>query len=166
MKDRIRLLMESQHMNQQSFASFLGMAPATLSSILQERTRPTLTTVDLVHKKMPKVNLTWLISGEGSMYSESNDTANSGSEYHDEGAVSGAAALVSPSGELGFDFDDAKEPAAPISQNTASRSGHSVRQVNQNASLDVKTFDKQPRKITEIRVFYDDQTWESFVPKK
>ena len=26
--------------------------------------------------------------------------------------------------------------------------------------------DKQSRRITEIRVFYDDQTWESFVPKR
>ena len=26
--------------------------------------------------------------------------------------------------------------------------------------------DKKERKITEIRIFYDDQTWETFVPKK
>ena len=30
----------------------------------------------------------------------------------------------------------------------------------------VKYMDKQQRKITEIRIFYDDQTWETFVPKK
>ena len=30
----------------------------------------------------------------------------------------------------------------------------------------VKNFDKSQRKITEIRIFYDDQTWETFVPKK
>ena len=30
----------------------------------------------------------------------------------------------------------------------------------------VKNFDKPQRKITEIRIFYDDQTWETFVPKK
>jgi hypothetical protein len=30
----------------------------------------------------------------------------------------------------------------------------------------MKNYDKQPRRVTEIRVFYDDQTWESFVPAK
>lgn len=30
----------------------------------------------------------------------------------------------------------------------------------------VKYLDKPQRQITEIRIFYDDQTWESFVPKK
>lgn len=29
-----------------------------------------------------------------------------------------------------------------------------------------KNIDKPVRRITEIRVFYDDQTWEAFVPKK
>jgi hypothetical protein len=31
---------------------------------------------------------------------------------------------------------------------------------------EVKTIDKPQRRITEIRVFYDDQTWETFVPQK
>ena len=31
---------------------------------------------------------------------------------------------------------------------------------------EVKTVDKPVRHVTEIRVYYDDQTWESFVPAK
>ena len=34
------------------------------------------------------------------------------------------------------------------------------------AQAAVKYVDKPQRKITEIRIFYDDQTWETFVPKK
>ena len=30
----------------------------------------------------------------------------------------------------------------------------------------VKIIDKPQRKISEIRVFYDDKTWETFVPQK
>ena len=30
----------------------------------------------------------------------------------------------------------------------------------------VKIIDKQQRRISEIRVFYDDKTWETFVPQK
>lgn len=30
----------------------------------------------------------------------------------------------------------------------------------------IKYIDKPVRKITEIRIFYDDQTWETFEPKR
>ena len=30
----------------------------------------------------------------------------------------------------------------------------------------VKIIDKKERKISEIRIFYDDNTWETFVPAK
>jgi hypothetical protein len=31
---------------------------------------------------------------------------------------------------------------------------------------DAKIIDKPQRKVIEIRVFYDDQTWDTFVPVK
>ena len=41
--------------------------------------------------------------------------------------------------------------------------------VNYNASKErvvIKEVEKPQRQITEIRIFFDDQTWETFVPKK
>ena len=35
-----------------------------------------------------------------------------------------------------------------------------------SAREEIKNIDKPARRVTEIRVFYDDQTWESFVPAK
>jgi hypothetical protein len=44
---------------------------------------------------------------------------------------------------------------------------HGVKRTPKNiANAAVKYVDKPQRKITEIRIFYDDQTWETFVPKK
>ena len=68
MKDRIRQIMESQHMTQQSFAQFLGMSPAILSSIFNGRTKPTLNTVDAIKVKIPTINTDWLIFGHGDMF--------------------------------------------------------------------------------------------------
>ena len=31
---------------------------------------------------------------------------------------------------------------------------------------EIKNIDRQKRRVVEIRVFYDDQTWESFSPAK
>ena len=45
MKDRIREVMESLHKSQQEFAQLIEMAPATVSSVFNGRTKPSLAIV-------------------------------------------------------------------------------------------------------------------------
>ena len=90
-------------MNQQNFAQFLGMAPATLSSILSERTKPTLNTIEAIKNKFPNINIDWLMFGKGSMFLDENP-GNSSSSTPQEGLA----------GEQMLDFGDmdAADPAA------------------------------------------------------
>ena len=161
MKDRIRQLMEAQHMNQQNFAQFLGMAPATLSSILSERTKPTLNTIEAIKNKFPNINIDWLMFGKGLMFLDENPE-NSSSSTPQEGLA----------GEQMLDFGDmdAADPAA-TAHGVKDNQGYNPKPYSQTQAraavrTDVVFKEREPRKITEIRVFYDDQTWESFVPKK
>lgn len=175
MKDRIKKLMESQHMNQQSFASFIGLAPATLNAILQERNKPTLNTVEAICKKMPNVNLSWLINGTGEMFATTARPSADGSESGEASEQSSPAAQSS-SGMIAFQYEDAPvqsghaaQPAVYGSQQPLQSQRSQMRSAHQNNAsqyAEVKKLDKPQRRITEIRVFYDDQTWESFVPKK
>ena len=73
MKDRIKQIMDSQQMSQQSFAAFLDISPATLSSIFTGRTKPTLSTVEAIKMKIPNINTDWLMFGSVNMYSDSKD---------------------------------------------------------------------------------------------
>lgn len=73
MEERIKELMESQHMNQQVFADFLGISSATLSSIFSKRTKVTLNTIKAIKDKYPTLNYSWLIDGVGPMF---NDTVH------------------------------------------------------------------------------------------
>lgn len=153
-------------MNQQSFASFVGIAPATLNGIFQERTRPTLNTVEAICKKMPNVNLMWLINGTGEMYVADDAQDIPGSDPDSEAMDTVHGSSADRSGML--DFSSAAQPSSISQQRTSAvrpsdRMNCNTRSV---AAVDVKNIDKQVRRITEIRVFYDDQTWESFVPKK
>lgn len=154
MKDRIKQIMESQHMTQQTFANFLGMSAASLSSIFNERTKPTLNTVEAIRAKLPSINLEWLMFGKGQMYTDQEGQADGLS----------TAERVTPTGEQTLAFDDSSpgsaEPSRGISAQPTSRVVQNQQKINLNY------FDKTKRQITEIRVFYDDQTWESFVPKK
>lgn len=76
MKDRIRQLMESQHMTQQTFADFIGISTASLSSIFTGRTKPTLNTVEAIRSKFSTINLDWLMYGQGPMFKDQVDDSD------------------------------------------------------------------------------------------
>jgi len=161
MKDRIRQIMESQHMTQQVFAEFIGVGAATLSSIFNDRTRPTLNIVEAIKKKIPNISTDWLMFGSGDMYLSENPTPNVGSESGFQG---------SDNRQMGYSpMLDFNEISSPTPQNSflQPQNVNSVKSTrSENDRLEVKLIDKPQRKIVEIRVFYDDQTFDTFEPKK
>ena len=76
MKDRIRQVMEAHHMTQQTFAQFVGINAGSLSGIFNNRTKPTLNTVEALKSKIPNLNVEWLMFGRGSMF-ESEQSSSS-----------------------------------------------------------------------------------------
>ncbi len=154
MKDRIKLLMESQHMAQHSFAQFIGLSPATLSSIFNGRTNPTLATVEAIHSKLPLLNIDWLMFGNGPMYKNTQYNTNNTSDS--ETTNDSQPALL---------FDDSEDNRHE-SGSVPQQQSFSAKQTRKTSNSDENLFDKKPKTITEIRVFFDDQTYESFVPKK
>ncbi len=154
MKDRIRQIMESQHMTQQVFAEFIGMSPASLSSIFNDRTKPTLNIVEAIKRKIPDISTDWLMFGTGEMFKKTTPEAESG-QNGDQFAQ-------------GTLFDS--EFMAPSRPNFAPQTvtnSNGVRPTHlENQIENIKKADFHQRKVTEIRVYYDDQTWESFTPSK
>lgn len=149
MKDRIKQIMEAQRLTQQEFANTLELSPATLSSIFNGRTNPTLNIVDAIKKKFPAISTDWLMFGSGSMYGDHSGDIAQGHDSAPDG------------GEQVIDFGDAPQ-AAP----TPSAVNRAPQQGQQPTAVVMKNIYKTQRNITEIRIFYDDQTWETFVPKK
>lgn len=195
MKDRIRQIMEDQHLNQQNFAQLIGKSTATLSSIFNDRTKPSLDIVDAIKKKLPQVNLEWLLYGTPPMYINKVEGAQAGASARGEngadedsldmyggavgvagtgalaagmggshGGTGGAGSIVEPT----LDFGGSEGSDSPTSPSLFDQpQTHGVKRAPKNiANAAVKYVDKPQRKITEIRIFYDDQTWETFVPKK
>lgn len=173
MKDRIRQLMEDQHLTQQNFAQQIGISTATLSSIFNDRTKPSLLIVDAIHKKFPQVSLEWLLDGTLPMYINKVD-APAAYEVDGMGGVTGESsesvmgAFAHSSGEASLPFGSEVSASSPTSPSLFEQpQHHGVNRTPKNiAQAAVKIIDKPQRKITEIRIFYDDQTWETFVPKK
>ncbi|MBF1528710.1 MAG: helix-turn-helix transcriptional regulator [Prevotella salivae] len=154
MKDRIKMIMESQHMTQQTFAQFIQISPASLSSIFTGRTKPTLAIAEAIKSKLPTLSTDWLLFGSGPMYM----TGKSDSESTTENTPS------TPQ-ELMVDFEEASNVVTTPPANQSNSQGVDLTR-NNNHNIITKIIDNKQRKIVEIRVFYDDSTWETFVPQK
>lgn len=142
--------MESLNMTQQSFAKYLGISSPALSSIYSGRTRLTLATVEAIHEKLPAISMNWLLYGEGDMY------AGAGAQGVKSEPV--AAPIQQP--EIDFDEQPA-EPAKVVGQRVKKAASG-----RDGSSADLKIVDNGGRHIIEIKVYYDDLTYESFVPAK
>lgn len=163
MKDRIRLIMEAQHMTQQVFADFIGTTSATLSGIFNDRTRPTLNIVELIKKKIPDINTDWLVFGSGEMYLSSSPAARGGEPSPGMGRQAGAGHQPNDT-MIDFGTGNTPTPGRGLQQQLFP---NGVQQTRINPLREeIKIIDKPKRHVTEIRVYYDDQTWESFVPSK
>jgi transcriptional regulator with XRE-family HTH domain len=168
LKDRIKEIMDSKHMNNKVFASETGINEGTLSLLLRGKTQPTLKHYEAIHTRFPDIAMEWLFDGKGPMY-QNQGLAKTGA---DDSATSPQAAATAAS--------SLSESAASLNNVAQGMTGSAVHPStlfdqggynSGSASMNheknvVKILNNHQRKITEIRVFFDDQTWESFVPKK
>ena len=62
--DRIKMVMKANQMNAASFADRIGVQRSNLSHILTGRNKPSLDFIEKMLIQFPKVNASWLISGQ------------------------------------------------------------------------------------------------------
>lgn len=152
MKERISQIMQSHKMTQRDFAAALGISPSSLSSIFNGHTSPTNNTVQAIHRRFPEISITWLMFGEGDMESAPEQEAPQTQDNKQPGdGDRPTEAAKKPSG------DDQS-----LSHGTAGKAPEGVVTVREV----VKYIDKPQRRITEIHVFYDDGTFETFSARK
>ncbi len=167
MKDRIRQLMEDQNLSQQEFAQRLNLSAASLSSIFTGRTNPTNKHVLAIHHAFPEVNVNWLLFGEGDKFNDpSASSIPSNQEVVIEPILDGGA-KIDPSkveSEASF-FSQPVSSPQQLHAPATSKPELSFRNTFLNTPI-MNNIDKQQREIKEIRVFFDDGTYEIFVPAK
>jgi len=152
-------------MPQMKFASYIGMSPASLSSIFNDRTRPTLNTVEAIKNKIPNVNTDWLLFGKGSMFVEDTPTPEDTPSPDSGGERDLFSAGMSSGTSVRNNTSYNKRPSGDRRQEgLLDFDGGSDR--DSAKITEVKYIDRPQRKITEIRVFFDDQTFVTFAPKE
>lgn len=147
MKDRIEQVRKHYGMIQSEFAKAIGISAPSLSSIINGRTSPTNNTVQAIHRRFPEVSIAWLMFGEGEMMNAGSSSSTT-SDKDIKG--DGDHQTESPAMTNSDDAQSEEMPAQSKPQEVVA-----LREI-------VKYIDKPQRRITEIHVFYDDGTFETF----
>lgn len=176
MTERIRKIMEDAQMTQQEFAAKLGISPASLSGILNGRSEPTRKHAEAIHRAFPQINVNWLMFGEGEMFnspSSASTTDNTPSEASEavpeanQSLLFGESDVQSTTPSSLFDTGASTSSPSPATDRKVhvygSRRDYQQRPASNIPNMGIN-FDKDERKIKEIRVFYSNGTYESFVP--
>ena len=192
MRERIREIIEREGMGQSQFADYIGVNRPTLSHILAGRNNPSLEIVMKIRQAFPKINTLWLLDGMGSyegdavadypngtlMEDRTADVAD-GYGYDGQSASSSPAAGSQPQsrfyqGELFAEQASSLDAKCP---NTAVFAAESTGAAKNRKEMPLQTPPKAPylsdtqieyarkslqRKIVEIKIFFDDGTYETF----
>ena len=184
MRERIKQIIERERMSQSQFADFIEVNRPTLSHILAGRNNPSMEVVMKIHQKFPRINILWLLDGVGSYEGDAVADYPSGSLIEDRNANGEVSvdAEVRPG--------ESASSSSVIDDSTASRfyqgelfaenvvfAAESAGASKNRKEMPLQTPPKAPylsdtqieyakkclqRKIVEIKIFYNDGTYETF----
>ena len=146
--DRLKLILERVNLTPGNFADKIGVAPATISHILSGRNKyPSAEVMLRLHETFPDIDLNWLLTGEGTLVKDDPDSMFAGSLVGDN--LLNATKSTAES-------ENRKENSLETAKNTD----------NPIVKQEIIYKEKPVRKIAEIRIFFDDGTYETFTPNK
>jgi len=161
MKDRIKLVMDSEGMTPARFADTLQIGRPVLSHILNGRNNPSLDVISRILSEMPQINAEWLISGKGSMYKNGYEKSQNSSPTSDMFMFNSnqpdlfAQNYTEPTnGTDKIKYDKEKELSTPQKNNQYP--------INET----IKYIERPEKRISKIIIYYSDNTYEEFNPEK
>ena len=149
MRERIRQIMENENLTPAKFADRLQINRANISHILNGRNNPSLDVVTKILSGMPYINTEWLINGAGEMYKDGFDMDSIPKEH--DLFHQGPAETPQEKGTV--------EKPEGIDVNKPEKNIHGI----ENKIIDTQK--KNDKKIRQIIIYYNDSTFETFVPQ-
>jgi len=157
-KDRIIYLIHDKGLSNVEFSAITGIAPATISHITSGRSKPTLQVFKGILNGFPDLNSEWVFLGTGPMYKKNKVNSVDG-----ESTIQG-------SGETPDLFSSLPADDSPVNRNNHQNHvspkafGLDLRDAIKESMTAVMS--QQKRQITEVRIFFDDGTYEAFSTPK
>lgn len=180
-KERIEYIILEKQLSNTEFCAKANIAPATLSHILSGRSKPSLAILRNVVTGFPDLSPEWVLLGTGNMYKDMVSSTGVPAEGALDGILpeqtSDSAVQDGALGVFGSMTDMFAASPQPTHiynkgverNNVGGRAGAEVHEKSRQSLSDIvretlEIVQKPQRKIVEVRIFFDDGTYETFSP--
>lgn len=169
---RLKLFMDHHELTNSQFADSCGIPRPNLSQLLSGRNKKVSDVVIAqIHNTYPELSVLWLLFGEGQMINETkkDNFVEKNSESHNTSkSVPNNLDLFSdiPDGTSEINKEENLNPVKVTPSNTQLNVNKTDIALPNAVEL-IKQIDKlkkNPRKVLQIMVYYDDSTFETFYP--
>lgn len=155
---RLKLFMEHVQLSNSQFADLCGIPRPSLSQLLSGRNKKLSdVVVKQIHDSFPQLSVLWLMFGEGDMLV---------APPVDPALVSEAAKFMNDDTDEVSNANLSALNASVFAVNTSDNQDDKSNFTNANLSIELEKNRQNPRKVRSITVFYDDNSYETFVPEK
>lgn len=147
--EQISVILENEGLSASQLAERLGVQRAMISHLQSGRNRVSMEMLKKIHHSFPHISLQWLLDQEGDYLKQ--DAASFPKQSSEMGSLFGDENVKNPiDGEDDADFSKEREEKSPVFPH------------EEAVYQSVPIIEKPARKIVEIKVFYDDGTYENF----
>ncbi len=164
MKERLVQLLDLERLSPSKFADIIGVQRSSVSHIISGRNKPSFDFLQKTMKAFPGLNADWLILGEGTMY-EKMGRGVSGNLF--DPAVEPAEASFPGDIPEVDRLTDLMDDSKPTGQESAlGESSDQVQAPSEAEDTYKDVVQASGRKIVQVMVFYEDDTFRSFGPSQ
>ncbi|MCH5176315.1 MAG: helix-turn-helix transcriptional regulator [Prevotellaceae bacterium] len=180
-KEKIELIIQDKHLNNTQFCNEVCIAQGTLSHIRSGRTEPSLNILRSIAQAFPDINPAWLFYDEEPMYKNAATPTPKNDEADDTYIDNMSPADTTSDVQLplfAFSPDDTKQSKGSAANSNASTPIQPAASPRRSSSTNIPVYtaldvqgivaetikqqQKPQRKIVEVRIFFDDGTFETF----
>ncbi len=160
--DRLNFFIKSEGISPSVLADSCDIPRPTVSQLLNGRNKKISDDIiGRIHKVFPKLSILWLMFGEGEMTQKGNDNSDSNSESPLSQPSSATDNNTQQASAIDSNYRDITEFMNIVSKNNSEIQAEN----NENQSNPPITSDNR-KKITNIVVFYSDNSFQSFSPSR
>ncbi len=173
---RLKGFIDSYGLSNSQFADTCGIPRPSLSQLLSGRNKKISDVlVGQIHQAYPELSVLWLLFGEGPMLKDQTAPATSKTgKTGQNGTLPLIDDFEEKNQEDNLNINRGKEENQNVRALTTGHDRHQ-QPYNKQVEDDVKNIElmkqidklrKNPRKVAQITVYYDDSTFETFYPKR
>lgn len=171
---RLKFFLDSEGLSNSQFADSCNIPRPTLSQLLSGRNKKISDVlVGQIHAAYPKLSILWLLFGEGTMLkydqsekgtlyeseasSQDNSRSNSQNFFHNTNF------MTDGSGQNEFRKENGVKSAIEDSEVLIIQRDNALKRIA-DLEREIMKLKTRPRKVVQITVYYDDNTFETFAP--